>query len=77
MNFLIKNINDLNTAVLRIAPRGKNEDGKMLNYTQDEEEFVYFFETVRRVYNSEKKSRHIDVDNETEIYNTLKNTYGF
>ncbi len=24
MNFLIKNINDLNTAVLRIAPRGKN-----------------------------------------------------
>lgn len=44
------------------------EDGKMLNYTQDEEEFVYFFETVRRVYNSEKKSRHIDVDNETEYF---------
>lgn len=44
------------------------EDGNLLNYTQDEEEFVYFFETVRRIYNSEKKSRHIDIDNETEYF---------
>lgn len=43
-------------------------DGKYLNYTQNEEEFLYFFETVRRVYESEKNSRNIYADELTKYF---------
>lgn len=42
--------------------------GKDLNYIQNDEEFLYFFETVRRVYESEKNSRHIYADELTKYF---------
>lgn len=42
--------------------------GKDLNYIQNDEEFLCFFETVRRVYESEKNSRHIYADELTKYF---------
>jgi len=42
--------------------------GKSLNYIQGDEEFSYYFDTVRRIYDSEKNRRSILVDSETEYF---------
>lgn len=44
------------------------DNGYTLNFTLEDEEFVYFFETVRRVYNKEKVHNYIYVDSKTEYF---------
>ena len=44
------------------------KDGRCFNYTQNEEEFVYFFETVRRVYESEKDNKNIYLDDNAKYF---------
>lgn len=44
------------------------ENGETLNYNENDKEFVYFFETVRRIYENEKNTRHIFIDEQTEFF---------